>query len=86
MTGSVHMNFVPQKRQRIKEADFDLSTLELTSPSARGARMAPKPVGKVKFTPVDLGPTKPPKPKGGADGRALAQKPAASKGEQGDLF
>ncbi|MCZ6806062.1 MAG: hypothetical protein O7F08_03855, partial [Deltaproteobacteria bacterium] len=86
VTGSVHMNFVPQKRQRIKEADFDLSTLELTSPSARGARMAPKPVGKVKFTAVDLGPTKPPKPKGGAAGRALAQKPAASKGEQGDLF
>ena len=48
-TGTVHMDFVPAKRQRLKEADFDLTTLELTSPSARGARMAPKPVGKVKF-------------------------------------
>jgi topoisomerase-4 subunit A len=48
-TGKVHMDFVPAKRQRLKEADFDLTTLEVTAASARGARMAPKPIGKVKF-------------------------------------
>jgi topoisomerase-4 subunit A len=58
VTGNVHMDFVPQKRQRVKQADFDLSTLELTSPSARGARMAPKPVGKVKFTAAEGKPAK----------------------------
>ncbi len=50
-TGTVHMDFVPAKRQRLKEADFDLTTLEMTSPTARGARMAPKPVAKVKLVP-----------------------------------
>ncbi len=48
-TGKVHMDFVPAKRQRLKEADFDLTSLEMTTPTARGARMAPKPIGKVKF-------------------------------------
>ena len=40
---------MPAKRQRLKEMKFDLRTLELTSPAARGARMAPKPVAKVRF-------------------------------------
>ncbi|MBW1882007.1 MAG: DNA topoisomerase IV subunit A [Deltaproteobacteria bacterium] len=86
VTGSVHMNFVPQKRQRVKEADFDLSVLELTSPTARGARMAAKPVGKVMFTAVDQAPAKRAKSSGGAAAKATDKKPAASKGEQGDLF
>ena len=77
--GTVHMDFVPAKRQRVKEADFDLSTLEMTSAGARGARMAPKPVGKVKLIPAEGG------------GRKKAGKPAAKQSarggdEQGDLF
>ena len=80
-TGTVHMDFVPAKRQRLKEADFDLSTLETTSPSARGARMAPKPVGKLKRIPAE---------EGAATRRKSAKKPAGKKpappGEQGDLF
>jgi hypothetical protein len=75
------MDFVPAKRQRLKEADFDLSTLETTSPSARGARMAPKPVGKLKRIPAE---------EGAATRRKSAKKPAGKKpappGEQGDLF
>ncbi len=50
-TGAVEMEFVPAKRQRLKEMKFDLRSLELTSPTARGARMAPKPVAKVRLIP-----------------------------------
>jgi len=50
-SGTVHMDFVPAKRQRVKEAEFDLSILEPTSPSARGTRMAPKPVAKLRLIP-----------------------------------
>ncbi len=85
--GTVHMDFVPAKRQRLKEADFDLGTLDWTSPSARGVRMAPKPVGKVKFAPA-------PAKDGGAAKKGAARKAAktAAKGgakkdgKQGDLF
>jgi len=76
VTGNVHMDFVPQKRQRLKAADFDLSTLELTSATARGARMAPKPVGKMKFTAIE--------PK--ASKASPKKKAAAPKKGQGDLF
>ena len=54
-TGLVEMEFVPAKRQRLKEMKFDLRTLELTSPTARGARMAPKPVAKVRLIPGPAG-------------------------------
>ena len=79
--GTVHMDFVPAKRQRLKEADFDLSTLDWTSPTARGVRMAPKPVGKVKFLPAPEaeGKKKPAK-------KAAAKGKAKKDGKQGDLF
>ena len=51
-TGKVDLAFVPAKRQRVKSADYDLSTLQSTSPTARGARLAAKPVSRVKFTPA----------------------------------
>ena len=54
-TGTVKLNFVAKKRQRVKEATFDLAELELTSATARGTRMAPKPVARVGFTPAPLG-------------------------------
>jgi topoisomerase-4 subunit A len=84
VTGTVHMDFVPQKRQRLKTADFDLSTLELTAPSARGARMAPKPVGKLKFTAVEKPARKPSKGKAATASKSKAGNPR--KGGQGDLF
>ena len=52
-TGLVHVDFVPAKRQRVKEATLDLRELEYTSPAARGIRVAPKPVSKVKLTRAD---------------------------------
>ena len=74
--GIVHLDFVPAKRQRLKEVDFDLSTLEWTSPTARGVRMAPKPVGKVKL--IAEAKKRP---------SAKNEKPVAKKGGgQGDLF
>ena len=51
-TGVVELAFVPAKRQRVKGATFDLSTLELTSATARGTRLAPKPVSRVKLVPA----------------------------------
>jgi hypothetical protein len=36
------------KRQRVHEAEFDLSVLEFIGVTARGRRVAPKPVAKVK--------------------------------------
>jgi topoisomerase-4 subunit A len=46
--GTIHLGFVPAKRQRVKSAQFDLEELELTGVAARGIRLAPKPVSKVK--------------------------------------
>jgi topoisomerase-4 subunit A len=81
--GMVHMDFVPAKRQRLKEMDFDLSTLELTSPAARGARMAPKPIGKLKHLSAKDRATK-------GDGKSSPENAAAegkkSRRDQGDLF
>ncbi|MCH2187125.1 hypothetical protein MK280_14770, partial [Myxococcota bacterium] len=64
-TGKVDLTFVPAKRQRVKSADYDLSTLQTTSPTARGARLAAKAVSRVKFTPV-VPPTKPARKKAAA--------------------
>lgn len=50
-TGTVKLGYVARKRQRVKGSDFDLSELELTSPGARGTRLAPKPVARVGFQP-----------------------------------
>ncbi len=45
---TVQMDFVPKKRQRVHEATFDLTELEVTGVSARGRRLAPKPVARLK--------------------------------------
>ncbi len=47
--GWVYLKFVAQKRQRIKDAWFELASLEFTSPTARGTRLAPKPVARVSL-------------------------------------
>ncbi len=44
----VHLSFVPAKRQRVKEDWFDLQNLELCGLTARGTKMAPKPVAEVR--------------------------------------
>jgi len=45
---TIHMDFVPAKRQRVLEARFDLSILDVVGASARGRRLAPKPVLKLR--------------------------------------
>ena len=47
--GLLFMSFVPAPRQRIKEGKYDLGRLGFTAPSARGTRLATKPVSKVKI-------------------------------------
>jgi len=49
--GKVHLQFVAAKRQRQKECDFDLGDLEFAGMTARGQRLAPKPVARVKHVP-----------------------------------
>ncbi|MBW2388579.1 MAG: hypothetical protein JRG89_09075, partial [Deltaproteobacteria bacterium] len=77
--GVLKMDFTPAKRQRVKAAEFDLSTLEATSPAARGSRLAPKPVSKLKYLPPKV--AKPTRKKS-----ARKKSPTGKEPEQGDLF
>ena len=45
--GKVKLKFLPAKRQRVKEAEFDLNELSVKGVSARGNRLSPKPVSAV---------------------------------------
>lgn len=60
--GTAWMKFAPAKRQRVTEATFDLSTLEPTSVTARGVRLAAKPVSQVKWLRDEPAPETPPEP------------------------
>ncbi len=76
---TVHMTFVPRKRQRVHEAAFDLSELSLTGVSARGRRLAPKPVARIKRV----------RSNGASEPEATPEResePTADAGSQGDLF
>jgi len=44
---TVTVKFVPAKRQRVTEAEFELGTVDEISVGARGSRMAPKAVSRV---------------------------------------
>ena len=48
--GVVAFEFAPTPRQRVKAGKFDLSKLETTGTTARGQRLAAKPVKSVKLT------------------------------------
>jgi hypothetical protein len=48
--GEVAFEFAPAPRQRVKAGKFDLSKLETTGTTARGVRLAAKPVKSVKST------------------------------------
>ena len=47
-TDALQLDFVPKKRQRVHEATFDLTEVEPTSVTARGRRLAPKPVARIR--------------------------------------
>jgi topoisomerase-4 subunit A len=44
----VHVTFVPRKRQRVHEGVFDLAEIDFQGTTARGRRVASKPVAKLK--------------------------------------
>jgi topoisomerase-4 subunit A len=77
--GELTMHFVPAKRQRVKTASYDLAELAPTSPTARGARLAPKPVARVQYK-ASAKPS--PKPKKSAS----KKKPEVDKDGQGKLL
>lgn len=47
--GKVHLEFVPAKYQRIREGKYNLNNLDFVGVSARGSRLSPKPVAKVRL-------------------------------------
>jgi len=47
--GSVSFKFAPAPRQRVKTGRFDLAKLARTGTTARGARLAAKPVSSIKY-------------------------------------
>jgi topoisomerase-4 subunit A len=46
--GAISLEFASAPRQRVRAARFDLSKLEPTGVGARGTRLAPKPVSRIK--------------------------------------
>ncbi|MEE4271824.1 MAG: DNA topoisomerase IV subunit A [Thermoanaerobaculales bacterium] len=67
----IHMDFVPAKRQRVHEADFDLAELEFKGITAIGRRLAPKPVARMKK--MKRGDTPLPEPEKAAEPEAEEQ-------------
>jgi topoisomerase-4 subunit A len=47
---TVRLSYAPTPRGRVEEVKFKLQDLELTSVNARGTKLAPKPVSKVRVT------------------------------------
>jgi topoisomerase-4 subunit A len=54
--GTLELGFVPMKRQRVKSGKFALGDLEPTAVAARGTRVAPKPVARIKHVPAKARP------------------------------
>jgi hypothetical protein len=47
--GKLQLDFVPAKRQRVKQASYAIGDLQFVSPGARGSRLAPKAVAKMRL-------------------------------------
>ena len=62
--GTLQLGFVPAKRQRVKSAKFNLADLQLISASARGSRLASKPVSKIQLKKAAAKPTSAPAKRG----------------------
>jgi len=63
--GILSLQFAPAPRQRVRSARFDLSKLEPTGVTARGVRLASKPVARLKLLARKRRPAPPPEPSGG---------------------
>jgi topoisomerase-4 subunit A len=75
-TGKISFQFTPAPRQRVKTGKFDLSKLELTGTTARGIRLAPKPVKSLKYNRRESSPKK----------KASRKKVRVDKAKQASLF
>jgi topoisomerase-4 subunit A len=89
--GTLMLDFVPAPRQRVRSGKFDLAQLTPMGVSARGVRLAPKPVSKLKLRPekTPRPKTKPKsKPKGGKNsgGGASETSNRDGAGRQTSLF
>ncbi|MGH0036751.1 MAG: DNA topoisomerase IV subunit A [Myxococcota bacterium] len=87
--GRLQLKFAPAKRQRVKEASFDLSKLEPTGVSARGTRLSPKPVSRILSKPEAPKPRRAARPKARPPGRGNGRDPQGGGGSgagQGNLF
>lgn len=62
--GTLELGFVPAKRQRVKSAKFNLADLQLISASARGSRLASKPVSKIQVKKASAKPASTPAKRG----------------------
>ena len=76
--GKLQLDFVPAKRQRVKQASYDIGDLQFVSPGARGSRLAPKAVAKMRLRKE---PAKPAKKGGGS-----APKHTVDSDGQGELL
>ncbi len=88
-TGTLGMQFTPAPRQRVRTAKFDLSNLELTGTTARGIRLAPKPVKTLKFeraTSTKKKPNKKPAAAAPASKSDAAPNTGSKPPQQEDLF
>lgn len=99
--GKLTLGFAPAARQRVKQAEFDLRTLELRGTTSRGTRLAAKPVNRLKHEPAK-GRAKTARAKRGGAKKATATpvatkpvvrpakkkkgKPGPTSGSQGSLF
>jgi topoisomerase-4 subunit A len=85
----VHLIFVPTKRQRVRETTFALADLNPISVTARGSRMASKPISKMKLirqNGPDGNSNKSNEPGGDGKPKKSPKKPGGSGGEQFSLF
>jgi topoisomerase-4 subunit A len=57
--GILQLTFAPAPRQRVRNAKFDLATLEPGGVAARGRRLAPRPVARVHVVPRRGAPPRP---------------------------
>ncbi|MBN2528242.1 MAG: DNA topoisomerase IV subunit A [Deltaproteobacteria bacterium] len=52
----IKVHFTPAKRQRVREAEFDLAELEFIGPLSKGRRVNPKPINRIQKMRLDTDP------------------------------
>jgi len=84
-TGTLLLDYVAAPRQRVRSGKFDLAKLARMGVSARGVRLAPKPVGKLRLLPKKT-PRSKATAKKGASGETAEASKGHGAGRQTSLF